>query len=562
MNRDIFKKFGEMSPEILMELISSCMDDYLYVIDLQKNAMEISQSAVDRFMLSDRYLDDAANDIMAVIYKEDRGLFKKHLEDIIEGREKVHNIHYRWIDKNGQPVWVNCRGLVTYDKDGKAEYLVGCLNETGNQRRADNTTGLLGGVEFNAYMRSHKDEITKGFLMHIGINNFGAINSSRGSEFGNYILRGVAETMKKCLLPSQKLYHLVADQYVIVDLESESMEDAVELSNRINEKLYEFIVSEDYEAVFSVSIGVIKADVFTKEGYDECRRKFSFALKQAKSIEKNGFYIFDEADYEEFLKRAKIIAALRSSVVNQYEGMEVYYQPIVDCESEKIIGAEALMRFSMMNDDKPEMISPVEFIPLLEESGLIIPAGRFVLSEAVKMCCEMQKYIPDFKINVNISYVQIMQGNVAADILGIIKEYSLKPQCLCIEMTESGFVDMTPSFCKLRKVLDENNIQFVIDDFGTGYSNLHCIRDMKPSYVKMDKDFTSKAMNEKDNYELFYNITNMIHGIGVKICAEGIEESSWCSEMKNMHVDYLQGYYFGRPCTRDTFVALILRSQY
>ena len=94
-------------------------------------------------------------------------------------------------------------------------------------------------------------------------------------------------------MPSQKLYHLVADQYVIVDLESESMEDAVELSNRINEKLYEFIDSENYEAVFSVSIGVIKADVFKKEGYDECRRKFSFALKQAKSIEKNGkYYIY------------------------------------------------------------------------------------------------------------------------------------------------------------------------------------------------------------------------------------------------------------------------------
>ena len=136
-----------------------------------------------------------------------------------------------------------------------------------------------------------------------------------------------------------------------------------------------------------------------------------------------------------------------------------------------------------------------EFIPLLEETGLIIPAGGYILNEAAAMCCEMQKYIPDFRMNVNVSYVQILQGNVERDILDAIQKYSLQTECLCVEMTESGFMDMTPSFCKFRKTLDKNGIPFVIDDFGTGYSNLHCIRDMNPSYVKMDRDFTAKAMN-------------------------------------------------------------------
>lgn len=144
------------------------------------------------------------------------------------------------------------------------------------------------------------------------------------------------------------------------------------------------------------------------------------SLKKPKNG-KNGFYIFDDNDYESFLRTGKIVAALRNSVVNGFNGFEVYYQPIVDCSSERVIGAEALMRFSMTSEEDTETVSPVDFIPLLEETGLIIPAGRYILDEAAKTCCEMQQYIPDFKMNINVSYVQIMHGNVERDILDVIK---------------------------------------------------------------------------------------------------------------------------------------------
>ena len=553
MINDIFKLFGEQAADILFEIITECMDDYLYIFDLQNNTFEISQSAVERFNIPSNILTDMSNEVMNVVYEEDREMLAKHLADICEGREKVHNLHYRWLDKEGMPVWINCRGIVIIDQQGKAEYLVGCLNETGNKRRADNVTGLLGGPEFLAYLRAQKEPITKGFFMHIGIDDFGAINSSRGADYGNYILKSVAGCMKKCLTGSQRIYHLVADQYVIVDLEAASKEDMLKLKERITDKLYEFIVAENYEAVFSISMGVIAAATFY-EGVEECGRKFEFALKQAKSMGKNGFYFFDENDYEAFQRKGRIIAALRNSIVNGCNGFEVYYQPIVDCRSEKIIGAEALMRFSMMAEDEQVSISPVEFIPLLEETGLIIPAGRYVMNEAAEMCSEMQQYIPSFKMNVNVSYVQIIQGKVEHDILAAIRNNSLKPESICIEMTESGFMDMTPSFCRFRKTLDDNNINFVIDDFGTGYSNFHCIRDMNPSYVKMDKDFTAKAMNDARDNELYRNIIPLVHSIDVRICAEGIEERDWYLKMKEMQVDYLQGYYFGRPCRKEQFI--------
>ena len=553
MNKDVYGILGDLTAEVLLEIIAECMDDYLYVLDLQNNKMEISQSALDRFMISETYMRNAKQEIMSAVYEEDRAMFEKHMQAVMDGKEKVHDIHYRWLDKNGLPVWVNCRGVVIDDEDGKPGYLVGCLNETGNQRRADNVTGLLGGMEFCAYLRSQKKPVTTGFLMHIGIDDFAAVNGTHGSNYGDYVLKSVADCMKECLSGNQRLFHLIADQYVIVDLDSTSMDDAIQLKKKIGEKIDEFIISEKYEVVFSASAGVIDASTVA-EGYEECRKKFEFSLKKAKQMGKNNIYFYRQEDYEKFQRNGRIISALRSSIANGCEGFEVYYQPIVDCVSGRVIGAEALMRYTMVTEEGKEWLSPVEFIPLLEKTGLIIPAGRFVLNEAAKMCREIQQYIPEFRVNVNISCYQIEHGKIADKILTAVRDNGLTPDRICIEMTESGFMDMTPVFCKFRKVLEENGIQFVIDDFGTGYSNLHCISDMNPGYVKMDKDFTAKAMSCERDYELFKKIIEMVHSIGIRICVEGIEEEDWHLKMKELQADYLQGYFFGKPCEKKKFM--------
>ena len=553
MNKDVYGILGDLTAEVLLEIIAECMDDYLYVLDLQNNKMEISQSALDRFMISETYMRNAKQEIMSAVYEEDRAMFEKHMQAVMDGKEKVHDIHYRWLDKNGLPVWVNCRGVVIDDEDGKPGYLVGCLNDTGNQRRADNVTGLLGGMEFCDYLRSQKKPVTTGFLMHIGIDDFAAVNGTHGSNYGDYVLKSVADCMKECLSENQRLYHLIAGQYVIVDLDSTSMDDAIQLKKKIGEKIDEFIISEQYEVVFSASAGVIDASTVA-EGYEECRKKFEFSLKKAKQMGKNNIYFYRQEDYEKFQRNGRIISALRSSIANGCEGFEVYYQPIVDCVSGRVIGAEALMRYTMVTEEGKEWLSPVEFIPLLEKTGLIIPAGRFVLNEAAKMCREIQQYIPEFRVNVNISCYQIEHGKIADKILTAVRDNGLTPDRICIEMTESGFMDMTPAFCKFRKVLEENGIQFVIDDFGTGYSNLHCISDMNPGYVKMDKDFTAKAMSCERDYELFKKIIEMVHSIGIRICVEGIEEEDWHLKMKELQADYLQGYFFGKPCEKKKFM--------
>ena len=553
MDTDIRKLLKEIAAEDLIELFAPCMDDYLYIIDLQKNTFKISQAVVDRFMMSGNSFDDAVNSFQYFVYKEDRSMIAEDLQCIMEGKEKDHNLYYRWLDKNGMPVWINCRGKVIDDKDGKPHYLIGCVNEIGDTQRADNVSGLLGERELHSYISSHIKDSSSEYLIHIGIDGFNAINGTLGVNYGNYVLKSVADCINSCLSDNQKLYHIVADEYMIIDLESHTKDDVMLLQKKICKKIEEFIISEKYKVVFTISTGIIYAKMLLKY-YDEYRKIAVFSLKQAKSMGGNGVYFFEKEDYELFLRKEKIKSELRNAVANGFEGFDVYYQPIMDCDSGHMIGAEALMRFSMYQDKKKEPVSPVEFIPLLEETGLILPAGRYVLDKAVSMCHEMRQYIPEFKINVNISYIQMVKSDIWKDILSSIKQYDLPPECLCAELTESGYTDMTPYFYKLRKKFEEKNIQFVLDDFGTGYSNLHCIVNMKPNYVKLDNNFTAKAMSNARDFELLKKIVEMVHSVDIRICIEGIEKEEWYQKLKEIHVDYLQGYLFGKPCEKNQFL--------
>lgn len=549
---DAYKILDELETGSLIDLIAPCMDDYLYIIDLKNDTLRTSQSAAERFMLPDKLVDNAIEHLRRLVYEKDRKLFENHKRKIHDGNEKRYNLLCRLMNRKNLPVWINCRGEVINDEAGKPRYIIGCMNETGITQRADNISGLLGEKEMAAYLYSQPKEKLSGYFIQIGIDDFGTINNVHGLVYGNYILKRVAECISECLSSGQRIYHLVADQYMLVDMLSKSQDDVVQLFNRIGEKIDEFIVDENYKSIFSVSAGV--TDISTlAEGAEECRKKSDFSLKSAKKRGRGSIYFFEDEDYKASLRKNTILSALRSATANDFEGFEVYYQPILN-SADRIIGAEALLRFFMHSEEGDEMISPVEFIPLLEESRLIIPVGEFVLNEAAKMCREMQQYIADFRINVNVSYIQIMRVKMANKILTAIKANHLRPESICIEMTESGFMDMTPYFCRFRKRLEDNKIQFIIDDFGTGYSNLRYISEMNPDYVKIDKDFTARAMSNEKDYELFRKIIEMVHSVNVKICIEGIEKEEWAYAMKEIHVDYMQGYLYGRPCEKGVFL--------
>jgi len=573
--------FSREQMEYIVELFNPCMDDYLYVFDLQKDCYKISKHATERFLLPGDNFDDAAKAHHTFVYSEDQSRLDDEFRRIMSGEIVFHNMHYRWLDRAGKPVWINCRGRVLNDADGKPHFLVGCINEIGQKQKADNVSGLLGESSLSAYVEQFEDGLPDGFFLRIGIDDFRDINGDFGMEYGDYILKSTADCIAENIKPSQRLYRILADEFMVVDFSGGDMEAATELYKNIRKSLDTFIEENGYKSVFTISAGAVDT-AKTSGTYENIMKLSEYALNTAKDQGKNRCYIYMQEDYDVFLRKKQITRQLHHAVNHGFEGFETYYQPIVDTKTRRLVGAEALMRFSMPErcedgetkkeavcvgedghdaDEKVhwERISPVEFIPLLEETGLIIPAGKWMLHQAISTCSRWQKYIPNFRININLSYVQVMKSRVLTEILTALRLYGLEPSAVGIELTESGYLDTNTHFQKLWDGLKKNGVLVILDDFGTGYSNLHCLGDLRPNYIKIDRSFTLKALNNQYEHDLMTQIITMTHKLDLTICVEGIETEDEFAKISELDPDYIQGFLFGKPQPAEKFYENLIK---
>ena len=577
----IMNSFSREQMEYIVELFNPCMDDYLYVFDLQKDCYKISKHATERFLLPGDNFDDAAKAHHTFVYSEDQSRLDDEFRRIMSGEIVCHNMHYRWLDRAGKPVWINCRGRVLNDADGKPHFLVGCINEIGQKQKADNVSGLLGESSLSAYVEQFEDGLPDGFFLRIGIDDFRDINGDFGMEYGDYILKSTADCIAENIKPSQRLYRILADEFMVVDFSGGDMEAATELYKNIRKSLDTFIEENGYKSVFTISAGAVDT-AKTSGTYENIMKLSEYALNTAKEQGKNRCYIYMQEDYDVFLRKKQITRQLHHAVNHGFEGFETYYQPIVDTKTRRLVGAEALMRFSMPErcedgetkkeavcvgedghdaDEKVhwERISPVEFIPLLEETGLIIPAGKWMLHQAISTCSRWQKYIPNFRININLSYVQVMKSRVLTEILTALRLYGLEPSAVGIELTESGYLDTNTHFQKLWDGLKKNGVLVILDDFGTGYSNLHCLGDLRPNYIKIDRSFTLKALNNQYEHDLMTQIITMTHKLDLTICVEGIETEDEFAKISELDPDYIQGFLFGKPQPAEEFYENLIK---
>jgi len=577
----IMNSFSREQMEYIVELFNPCMDDYLYVFDLQKDCYKISKHATERFLLPGDNFDDAAKAHHTFVYSEDQSRLDDEFRRIMSGEIVFHNMHYRWLDRVGKPVWINCRGRVLNDADGKTHFLVGCINEIGQKQKADNVSGLLGESSLSAYVEQFEDGLPDGFFLRIGIDDFRDINGDFGMEYGDYILKSTADCIAENIKPSQRLYRILADEFMVVDFSGGDMEAATELYKNIRKSLDTFIEENGYKSVFTISAGAVDT-AKTSGTYENIMKLSEYALNTAKDQGKNRCYIYMQEDYDVFLRKKQITRQLHHAVNHGFEGFETYYQPIVDTKTRRLVGAEALMRFSMPErcedgetkkeavcvgedghdaDEKVhwERISPVEFIPLLEETGLIIPAGKWMLHQAISTCSRWQKYIPNFRININLSYVQVMKSRVLTEILTALRLYGLEPSAVGIELTESGYLDTNTHFQKLWDGLKKNGVLVILDDFGTGYSNLHCLGDLRPNYIKIDRSFTLKALNNQYEHDLMTQIITMTHKLDLTICVEGIETEDEFAKISELDPDYIQGFLFGKPQPAEEFYENLIK---
>lgn len=535
----------------VIDILYSCLDDYVYVYDFINDFYYISPTAVEKFPFKTNAFHEVVKNHELFVYPPDLSSLQEDLNAILAGMKSSHNMQYRWVDRNGRPVWINCRGNVVRDKvSGRALYMIGCVNEIGTHQKADNISGLLGLASLKDLLGSYTGPYPDGFVLRLGPDDFKEINEKLGVEYGDFILFKIAECISKCLSSNQHLYRATSDEFIIVDFNGGSQADAINLYKKIRRTIDNFVVDNHYIAVFTISGGLLMLESVEEYTFDNILKLSEFALTSAKKRGKNNCYVYTNEDYEIFLKRRRLTQLLKQSVDNDFKGFEAYFQPLFTLDTNDIYGAEALMRY---NTEEFGLVSPMEFIPILEETGLIIPAGKWILHESIKTCKRIKEHIPDFKISINVSYIQVVKSDIIDEIINAVSMYEVNPNDVIIELTESGQMASDSHIRKMWTKLKDHGIMVALDDFGTGYSNFHYLYDLRPDILKIDRSFTVQALENEYEFNLLKLINDMGHSLKLKVCVEGIENNNELTRMKSLAPDYCQGYFFGKPCPYDAF---------
>lgn len=532
------------------EQFAACMNDYLYVYDIKNDVYYITKSAEERFALPGCLFHNVPENLKRFVYSEDYPMLAADLKLLLAGRKEVHDLRYRWIGKDGSPIWIVCKGRVVQDEEGLPWLMLGCINEIGRTQKADNVSGLLGASSFRELLAQRSD-LTEGVVMRIGIDDFRLINERLGVDYGDTVLRQVAQCIENCLLPEQFVYRVISDEFLILDLSGDSVSGIKALYSSIQLAVEQAIARRNYEAVYTISGGIINTQDMQRPDYEEIMRLSEFALGQAKRMGKNQVYIFTQEDYTAFLRTRAISRSLRKAVSDDFAGLDLYFQPLVYTDSEELYGAEALLRYRMPDG---ENISPLEFVPILEESGLILPVGKWIIRKAAEMCRICRMRYPDFRISINLSYIQLTKSPVFTEVMEALHDTQLPPDALIMELTESGYLDNSINVQKVWRRFKEAGIQIALDDFGTGYSNLQNISRFNPDIVKIDRSFTLKALQNSYERQLLSHIINMVHSIDLRIVIEGIEEREEQQQIMMLGSDFIQGYYYSRPCPKEEFL--------
>lgn len=541
----------------IAKLFASCMNDYLYVMDLTHDVYFITENALNRFALPANTFSDTRNTFRSFVHSEDIDMLLADLDEIISGKKDEHNLKYRWLGVDGYPVWINCRGNLLLTAEGTPHLMFGCINEIGNsQTAADNISGLLGESSLHERIRQLMPSLKEAMFMRLGIDEFKLVNERHGTDYGDFVLREVAACIKRSLGPGQYVYRIVSDEFMVLDLSGANYNEMNRLYHRIRSEVDDLVSREHYKAIYTISAGLVALkDTDGKQhdytGYSETMKLSEFALSEAKTRGRNQLYFFRQEDYSAFLRKRYLNSCLSQAVSDNFRGFELNFQPLVTTKEEGLYAAEALLRFRTPAD---ELISPIEFIPLLEESSLIIPVGRWIIRNALAFCKTMRERYPKFRVSINLSYIQLLKTALFDDIKGMLDELSLPPDCLITELTESGHLEDSAAVRSVWSKLKAIGVGIALDDFGKGYSNLTNIGNLRPSIIKIDRSFTLKALENSYEFDLLLHIIKLVHNLGLDLVVEGIETSDELARITLLKPDYIQGYYYSKPCTQKEFM--------
>ncbi|HEY9642741.1 MAG TPA: EAL domain-containing protein [Coleofasciculaceae cyanobacterium] len=456
-----------------------------------------------------------------------------------------------------------------------ADYLQESFTQLEHNAYHDALTGLLNQTAFRVKLEeaiaqrdyqaavSQAQNVTAGSLesgskqfavLFLDLDYFKLVNDSFGHLVGDQLLIAVTQRLATCVRFSDMMARFGGDEFVILLNSITQIADATQVAERILEELQHPFNLAGNEVFISASVGVVLSDNGGKDP-DAFLRNADIALYQAKGKGKADYEVFDALMHTEVVKRLQMETDLRQAI--ERHELEVYYQPIIDISTQRINGFEALLRW---HHPTLGMVSPVQFIPVAEETGLIVKLGWWVLRQACQQmrvwqqsygCCQAMM------MSVNLSSKQFLQSDLLEQIDRTLTETGLQPQNLKLEITESLFMTQTEATrFKLRR-LRSQGIQLSIDDFGTGYSSLSYLHRFPINTLKIDRSFINHLGSRGENSEIIEAITVLAHKLGMSVVAEGVETIEQLDQVRAIGCEQVQGYLFSRPIAASSMTELL-----
>ncbi|MBS0307759.1 MAG: EAL domain-containing protein, partial [Proteobacteria bacterium] len=400
---------------------------------------------------------------------------------------------------------------------------------------------------------AHRNDQHRVAVMFLDLDRFKHVNDTIGHEAGDKVLQTVAARLTGCIRETDTLARLGGDEFVIL---AEGFDDAnylTRLAERILLAIAEPFRLQGYEYYLGVSIGI---SVHPEDGNDghTLLRCADSAMYSAKECGRNHYQFYTQEMNARTQRRYHLEKNLRHALNNQE--FVLHYQPKIDLVTERIVGAEALLRW-----DNPGtgLVMPEEFIPLAEETGLIVPIGRWVLEQACRQVAQWrERLMPEMKISVNLSPRQFHDEYLLNIITDILNRCALPPEVLELEITESLLMSDTAKLLPTFHALTDLGIAFSLDDFGTGYSSLSYLHRFPIKNLKIDRSFIKDIPGNRDSVALTQTIIAMAHSLNMRVTAEGVEQDSQMHFLRDAGCHEMQGFYFSKPVPAAEFEALFL----
>ena len=540
--------------KFIFDLMKNTTSDYVFIMDPVADIFLAAPGFVQTYDLPAETMENVVDVLSPLVWMQDRKplaeLFSS-LGNLTDGRDR--QLDFRMRDAKGDYSWLRLKGRIGTSEDGVPDLFVGTISQLARRNSADSVTGLLNRYQFIEDLGNALHEAREtgggGGLLVMGIDNFRTINEAFNHEIGDIILRQISERILQNIPRKLSLYRLDGDEFGLIYPGADA-EMLTDFFIRVQREFAHPQVYDGRQYIVTVSAGMV---FYPQSARDPLvlHKYAQAALDAAKSGGKNRINEFSKEVYNRWLRSLTIQEQILQDVKAGCRNFELYFQPQVAGDDQHLVGAETLLRWK---NSKGRMVAPMEFIRILEETKTIVPVGRWIFEQALRVCKEWRQRIPDFHMSVNMSYEQIKDLSFLEFVEDCLHRHDMPADAVVLELTESKIVSDLKFVNAQFDTFRSHGIKVAMDDFGTGYSSLSSLKNLNCDIVKIDRAFVMRILENHFDQKLVEYTVDLCHSIGMTTCIEGVEkQDEYDCLVKICKTDTIQGYLFGRPEPQDVF---------